>query len=253
MRITPVDVAAWLWLGRGARAVAVVALLCGDAQTAHAQSPRTTGTARTPPPPAVADVLHTAREIVRQGGAAGLVLRLDGPGRPASGGPLFDLDTAADGVKPLADLRGTPADMLRRHVGRDARFALTGNVIVDATARSCRALLTRSAVVDARGTVFQAAVAAFNAATRKNIPVGAVGTCAIGVARGDDAVRLKGRMSLRAALQSAVGQVAGVVWLAVEGVDGRCGVGLLSRDEFRMKHPQPGDDTFCTIQIATVP
>jgi hypothetical protein len=125
---------------------------------------------------------------------------------------------------------------------------------VDTTARACAALLRRPVVVDIDDTVFLSTVAVFSSATGQKIPRGSVGTCAIGVARGHDAVRLRGRFSLREALDSAVRQAEGVVWLAVEGADGTCGIGLYARDGLRMHRPEAAnDDAFCMMQVGKVP
>jgi hypothetical protein len=166
---------------------------------------------------------------------------------------LFDLDEGAARVPPLPGLTGAPSELLRRHLERNARLELSDNAIVDKTAQTCRSLLNRPIVVDAHGTVFRVAVSAFNAASGQDVPSGAMGSCAVGVAGGNDAVRLSGRMSLRRALDFAVAQVRGVVWLAVEGADGTCGVGLYSRDALRMHRPEvTSEDAFCMMQIGKV-
>jgi hypothetical protein len=146
--------------------------------------------------------------------------------------------------------------MWGRHVERTARLELSNGVILDTTAHSCKSLIDRPIVVDVKGTVFQAVVTAFNAASGQNVPtLGGMGTCAVGVKRGTaNSVQLSGQMSLRKALDAAVGQVSGVVWLAVEGTDGTCGVGLYSGDALRMSRPDAsGEDAFCMMQVGKVP
>ena len=101
-----------------------------------------------------------------------------------------------------------------------------------------------------------AAVAIFNAGSGQNVPNGVVGTCSIGVAAGtSETVSVSTRGTVRQVLEAAVSQAAGVVWLAVEGVEGTCALGLYARDELR-RHSEPdaaGDRPFCAVQIGKVP
>jgi len=106
------------------------------------------------------------------------------------------------------------------------------------------------------GHVFQAAVAAFNAGSGQDIPAGAVGTCAVGVTKGStDQVHVSKATTVREALDEAVAQVSGIVWLAVEGTDGTCGLGLYGRDTPPANAPAmpTGDERFCLVQIAKIP
>ena len=209
----------------------------------------------TVPVPDSSEVLHTARAVVREGGSAGIVVKLDNAGRRDGGGPLFDLEEAARKVPPVPALRGSASDMLSRHLERSPRFAINDRVLSDAAARSCETFLNRRVSVDFTGHVFLAAVAVFNAATGLNVPAGAVGTCALGVAKGSsDQVHVFKAATVKEALNETVGQVSGVVWLAVEGTDGTCGVGLYGRDTPPTGAPPMtiGDDRFCLLQIAKV-
>jgi hypothetical protein len=201
-------------------------------------------------------VIQTARDVVRAGQSAGIVVKLSRPGRRDGGGPVFDLAEAAPADAPSPPIRGTPAQILGRHVDGSRRFVVQGSLLVDSTATGCRAFVSRRVAVTVSGHVFGAAVAIFNAGSRQNIPKGIVGTCAIGVAKGTrETVSASMRGSVRQALEMAVSQAAGVVWLAVEDVDGRCALGMYARDELRRAAQPAGADEgpFCAVQIGRVP
>lgn len=200
-------------------------------------------------------VIQTARDIVRAGQSAGIVIRLSRPGRRDGGGPVFDLNEAAPADSQPSAIGGTTADVLRRHVDSSGRFQVRGNVLIDTTATACRAFLNRRVAVTVSGHVFGVAVRIFSAGSRQNIPTGVVGTCAIGVATGTrETVSVSMKNSVGQALEAAVSQAAGVVWLAVEDVDGTCALGLYSRDEIRRHRPfaASGDGPFCAVQIGKV-
>lgn len=206
--------------------------------------------------PEVAEVLHTARAIVRGGQSAGIVVKLDRSGR-AGGAPLFDLDESAGRVPPLPSLRGHAGEMLRRHSERSSRFEVKGNVLSDGTAVGCGTFLDRQITVDTSAAVLPAVVAIFNAGSGQKIPAGVVGSCGLEVAKGTrDSVRLSGAYSVGEALDQATMQVSGVVWLAVEDVHGSCSIGLYGRDGLREPPGSQfaaGDGTFCMVQIGNVP
>ncbi len=219
--------------------------------------------AQSPPPAAPApnassfnpgSVIQAARDVVRAGPSAGIVIKLSRPGRTYGSGPVFDLDEAAPVDAPSSSaVRGTAAEILRRHVDGSGRFTVRGNVLSDTTATGCRAFLNPPVAVTASGHVFGAAVTIFNAGSRQHIPNGIVGTCAIGVAAGTpETVRVSIQGSVRQALDAAVSQAAGVVWLAVEDVDGACALGVYSRDELR-RAAGSGNGPFCAVQIGKVP
>jgi hypothetical protein len=144
--------------------------------------------------------------------------------------------------------------MLQRHAERNPRFRVEGAVLIDRNALACSRFLGNQATVKTAGGIFQAAVQIFNAGSGQNVPVGVVGTCALAAAADPNAVRVDRSGSVRELLDSAIGQVKGIVWLAVEGTDGTCGVGLYGREA-----PRPAglgdstsDERFCVIQIGKV-
>ena len=196
-------------------------------------------------------IIHTARAIVRADQSAGIVIRLDRPGRPYGGGPIFDLNEAARAEPQTFVFRGAAADVLRRHVDGSGRFQVRGSVLIDTTATACRRFLNRPVAVKASGHVFGAAVAIYNAGSGQNVPNGVVGTCAVGVATGTGDVSVSIKGPVRQVLEAAVSQVGGVVWLAVESVEGTCALGLYSRDELRQPDAA-GDRPFCAVQIGKV-
>jgi hypothetical protein len=173
---------------------------------------------------------------------------------PAAPGP--DASSVNPGSVIQTAVRGTAAEILRRHADGSGRFTVRGNVLRDTTATACQAFLSRPAAVTVSGHVFGAAVAIFNAGSGQHIPNGIVGTCAIGVAAGTRET-VSGSMtgSVQEALEMAVSQVAGVVWLAVEDVDGACALGVYSRDELRRAAQPAGaeESPFCAVQIGKVP
>src|SRR5215207_2973173 len=107
--------------------VAVAAIVWGTQRPVGARDRRDDRPSQDAQETRTVELLHTARAIVRQGQSAGVVVRLDRPGRPAGSGPLFDLDEGAARVPPLPGLTGAPRELLRRHLARNTRLELFDN------------------------------------------------------------------------------------------------------------------------------